>query len=283
MSLTFDSRTKNNGLIIFDALATGEMQTGRRLNEDVLDATQALGRNGYCTYYKITSKQMLVSALQLTLIECGVGVLFPILHFECHGDREKGIYLHACDEYVGWPELIEHIGAINKACDNNAAVVLATCYGFEISKHVAFMKPCPFNFVIAPQNEVDAGQLRDLLPGFYSRIATSGDLGSGVRDLDPALEFFHCGKWFYTCLGSYLARMNSKERQRMAETMVTYRRGKIGELTPEGIRATRANAKSVMTDLEGFYLEAASTFFHGAVPITYEDFIASVERFKRRT
>lgn len=45
--LVYTSICQNNGLIIFDSLGEGEMQTGRRLYEDLHDHSIAIGRAGY--------------------------------------------------------------------------------------------------------------------------------------------------------------------------------------------------------------------------------------------
>ena len=47
---------------------------------------------------------MLIAALKLVLTECKSGVLYLVLHFECHSELDKGLYIHASNEYVGWDE-----------------------------------------------------------------------------------------------------------------------------------------------------------------------------------
>lgn len=276
--LTYTSLSRNNGLIIFDALAEAEMQTGRRLHEDLLDYCQEIGRQGYCTYYKIKSKQMLIAALKMVLTECKAGVLYPVLHFECHGDQDKGLYVHASKEYITWEELIRHIAEINQATKNNTGVVLAACYGFEISKFVTFAAPCPFNYVVASQDEIQAGQLRDVILGFYKATVQSGDLQGGLVLLDNRLKLFHCGEWFYTTLATFMVTsFNATGRREIVEQIVSSQVAKAGYRNRELVKAARAKAKKFVKSPQGFYKHASLTFFHDKTPISYEDFHAFVE------
>ncbi|EJM83123.1 hypothetical protein PMI32_02380 [Pseudomonas sp. GM60] len=281
--LTYTSVCRNNGVIIFDALAKTELQTGRRLHEDLLDFSNQIERRGYCTYYPVKSKQMMVAALKTVLNECRSGVLYPVLHFECHGDPSKGIYIHASDEYIGWDELVRYINEINVATRNNVGVVLAACFGFEISKFVNFASPCPFNFVIAAQDEILAGQLQEVLIGLYKATMSSGDLEAGLRSLDDRLNFFHCGKWFYQNLASYMINnFNAVGRSDLVEAIVSSRVAKAGYQSRELVRFERARAKKYLKTPQNFYRQASRRFFHDKVPISYEDFNAFVGAKKRK-
>ena len=276
--LTYTAISKNNGVIIFDALAESEMQTGRRLEEDLLDYSQEIDRQGYCTHYKIKSKQMLIATLKMVLIECKAGVLYPVLHFECHGDPNEGLYLHASREYVSWEELIRYIAEINQATRNNTGVVLAACYGFEISRFVTFASPCPFHYVIAPQNELQTGQLNDVILGFYKVVMQTGDLQRGLDLLDSRFKLFHCGEWFYSALSTFMVKnFNAKGRSEIVEQMVSSQVAKADYKNRELVRASRAKAKRFVKSPQGFYKHASMTFFHGKTPIPYEDFHAFVE------
>lgn len=242
--LTYTAISHNNGLIIFDALAETELQTARRLHEDLTDYCQVIGRQGYCSYHKIKSKQMLIAAMRVVLTECKAGVLFPVLHFECHGDSEKGLYLQGSNEYVGWEELVRHISEINQATRNNTGVVLAACHGFEISRFVTFKAPCPFSYLIATPNEVQAGHLRDVIPGFYKCVVQSGDLETGLTFLDSRLKLFHCGEWFYQTLASFMVNnFNAVGRAEIVEEIVSNQVAKAGYRNRELVRAARAKAK----------------------------------------
>ncbi|MGF6208810.1 hypothetical protein [Pseudomonas frederiksbergensis] len=276
--LTYTSICRNNGLIIFDALGEADLQTGRRLHEDLLDYSHEIGRRGYCTYYSIKSKQMLIAALKSALTECKSGVLYPVLHFECHGDPDKGLYVQASNEYVGWDELVRHVAEINQATNNNVGIVLAACYGFEISKFVNFTAPCPFNFVIAAQDVIRAGQLQDVIMGFYKATVKSGDLQDGLVALDDQLMLFHSGEWFYRTLATFMVTsFNAAGRSEIVEQIVSNQVAKAGYRSRDLVRAERAKAKRFVKSTQNFYKHASRTFLHNKIPISYEDFHAFVE------
>ena len=278
LELKYTSICLNNGLIIFDSLAETELQTGRRLHEDLLDYSHEIGRQGYCRYYSIKNKQMLIAALKLVLTECKAGVLYPLLHFECHGDPDKGLYVHASKEYVAWDELVQHIAEINQATRNNVGVVLAACYGFEISKFVTFTAPCPFNYVIAAQDEIRAGQLQDVVMDFYKTTVKSGDLQGGLVALDDQLMLFHSGQWFYSTLASFMVtNFNATGRSEIVEQIVSNQVARAGYRSRELVRAARAKAKKFLKSPQNFYKYASRIFLHDKIPISYEDFHAFVE------
>jgi len=281
--LTYTSFSQNNGLIIFDALAESELQTGQRLFEDILDYCQEIDRHNYCTYYKIKSKQTLIAALKNVLTECKTGILYPILHFECHGDNKKGLYVSASKEYISWDEIIRQIAAINQATKNNTGVVLAVCYGFEISKFVKFTEPCPFNYVVAAQGEIQAGQLQDVVLPFYKATVQSGNLQGGLALLDDRLKLFHCGKWFYSTLTSFMiTSFNASGRREIVEQIVSSQVVKAGYRNRELLKPIRAKAKKFVKSPQRFYEYASMNFFHGKTPIAYREFHAFVEMKRPR-
>lgn len=283
VELVYTSICQNNGLIIFDALSDSEMQTGRRLYEDMLDYTKAVDRTGYCSFYKIRDKRALIASLRMVLTECKSGVLLPVLHFECHGDPEKGLFLYASNEYIGWEELIQEIAAINHATRNNTGVVLAVCHGFEISKFVSFTAPCPFNYLVAAPDEVHAGYLRDVIPGFYQSVILSGDLQTGLTKLAARLQLFHCGEWFYRTLASFMVNnFNAAGRAQVVEQIVSNEVSRAGFSNREMIRLARVKAKTYVRAPQNFYKRFSAIFFHGKIPISYHEFNRFVEDQRRR-
>lgn len=281
--LTFTSICRNNQLIILDALPSGEMRTGWRLREDILDFCNQINRPGYCDYHRIESRQMLYAVLRAVHTECRAGVLFPVLHFECHGDPDKGLYIGPSKEYVAWPELIRLIADINAATRNNTGVVLASCYGFEISKHVSFTAPSPFNFVVAAHEEITVGQLQDVMLAFYKEPIATGDLSTGLAALDARMKPFISAEWFYRTFATFMVmHFNAAGRAEIAEGIVSSQVAKAGYVNRALVQAARARAKKFVKTPQTYYRYATRLFLHNKVPVSYEEFHSFVESKRPR-
>lgn len=170
VEISYTAVCRNNQLFIFDGLSPGESQTGRRLHEDITDFANSIGRYDYCTRYVVKSRVVLVAHLKAIENECKAGVLLPALHFECHGDEEKGLWLSASREYIPWSDLAALIAPVNAATRNNVSVILASCESFKLSEYVDIKLPCPFHFLIAPNQEIEAGATQDSLLPFRRRL-----------------------------------------------------------------------------------------------------------------
>ncbi|MGP6422107.1 hypothetical protein ACTZGP_25435 [Pseudomonas putida] len=284
--LTFATVCQNNGVVIFDALPETEKQTGRHLHEDLLDYCLATGRQDYCqesgredfcSYWSIKSKQMLFVALEFVLFACKPGNFQPILHFECHGDSENGLHIHASNEYVGWDELVKYIAKINQVTRNNVGVVLAACHGLQMSKYLEIGSPSPFHFLIGPQNEVECGHLQDILIEFYKKTLDSTNLQEGVATLDKKLMLFQSSEWFYQAIiNFFIAEFTRAGRSALVENMVSCRVAKAGYQSRDLVRAERARAKKLVKSPQDFYRYVARIFFHNETPIPYKEIQAFV-------
>lgn len=276
--LVYTSVFKNNALIIFDALAEDELQTGVRLESDITDFSNSLNRFNYCTRYRIRSHKQLVAAFMALELECRSGVTKPVLHFECHGDTEKGLLIAASGEYVPWLELVERIAFINAATGNNTGVVLAACYGFEVSKLVKFEEPCPFHFVLGPENEVDAGYLRDSMIVFYRTVIVTGDLNQGMAHLDEKYKRFICSQWFYTSLASVMVtHFRGKNKEAFINKLIDSQVQKAGYSNRELVRGFRKRAKEYIRSPVTMFQHFSKIFMHNQPVVSYKDFRAFVD------
>ena len=284
-SLTFDSICNNNGLIILDSLPTGDLQTGRRLYSNVVDHTLAIGRNGYCTRYQVNSALSLHAHLMSVLAECRAGILKPILHFEGHGHPEKGLFIAGSNEYLSWAKLQDWIAQINHATRNNTAVVVAACHGFRLSDGLQFNNPCPFNFLVAPNEEMSAGSFEDTMSNFYKEVAGTGDLATALAQLPKDMQLLVAGEWFYSNLSSYLIHHHThKSRQEMVEKSISNQMDREPHLNRAQrrfrVKEIRKRAKKHVHNPNGFSRNFANIFFHGAPPIEPDDFLAYVKANK---
>lgn len=281
VELTYTAVCRNNKLFIFDGLSEGESQTGRRLHEDVTDFANSIGRYQYCTRYVIKNRTMLVAVLKAMENECKAGVLLPALHFECHGDEEKGLLLASSNEFIPWPELAALIAPLNAVTRNNIAVVLASCHGFTLWRSVNIKASCPFHFMIAPNQEISAGAIHDSLLPFYKEVISTGDLSSALPQLDSKFQRFIAGEWFYSIIASFFTHNYSlKDKEEIMSRMIDNEVAKAGYSNRQLIRKSRVKIKKFLKDPRVFYQAVEKLFFYGQMQVPYEDFKRFVDSQK---
>lgn len=270
--LTYTATCRNNQLLILDGLTDGESQTGRRLHEDVTDFANSIGRHNYCTRHVIKNRNMLVAVLKAIETECKASVLFPALHFECHGDGEKGLWLAASNEYISWQDLAILITPVNAATRNNVSVILASCESFKLCESVDIKSPCPFHFMIAPNQKIEAGATQDSLLPFYKEVILTGEFNKALAYLDPKFMYFIAGEWFYTRIASFYSNhYSAKDKQEIMKQMIDAEVAKAGYSNRQLIRSIRPKVKKFLSDQKEFYQAVESQFLHGSTNVPYAD------------
>lgn len=272
VEITYTAICRNNQLFIFDGLSEGESQTGRRLHEDVTDFANSIGRYNYCTRYVVKNRITLVAYLKAIESECKAGVLLPALHFECHGEEEKGLWLAASKEYIPWPDLASLIAPVNAATRNNVSVILASCESFKMSESVDIQFPCPFHFLIAPNQEIEAGTTQGSLLPFYKEIVLSGQLNKALTHLDFRFKRFIAGEWFYVRIANFYANhYSAKDKEEIMNQMIDNEVAKVGYSNRQLIRSIRPQIKRSLSDPKNFYQTVERRFFHGHAHVPYAD------------
>ncbi|MEW5547092.1 hypothetical protein [Pseudomonas soli] len=281
VEIKYTAICRNNQLFIFDGLNSKDSQTGRLLDEDIRDFANSIGRYNYCTRYVIKSRVMLVALLKDIESECRAGVLFPALHFECHGDPEKGLWLAAPDEYITWPDLAQLVAPINSATRNNTSLILASCHGFAIREAVKINTPCPFHFMIAPNQKVNAGVIYDSFVPFYKEMISTGELNTALLHLDSKFQRFISGEWFYTTISHfYINSYSFKDKQEIINHIIDDEVAKAGYRNHELVRTARAKAKKVISSPKQFYMTLERLFLHGRSTVSYEDIRKFIDHHK---
>ncbi len=272
VEITYTAVCRNNQLFIFDGLSEGESQTGRRLHEDVTDFANSIGRYNYCTRKIVKSRNVLVAILKAMEKECRSGVLLPALHFECHGDQEKGLWLAASKEYIPWQDLANLIAPVNVAARNNVSVMLASCHDYKVCESVDIKLPCPFSFMIAPSEEIEVGAIQDSLLPFYKEVVSTGELGNALTHLDSRFKRFIAGEWFYTRFsGFYTHYYSAKDKQAIMNQMIDNEVAKAGYSNRQLIRSVRPKVKKFLSDPREFYYSVERVFFHGQTNVPYDE------------
>lgn len=272
VELSYTEVCRNNRLVIFDGLGANDPQTGRRLHEDITDHANSIEQYGYCTRHVIKNKIMLAAHLRAMEVECRAGVLLPALHFECHGDSEKGLLISSSGEFVPWLELASLIAPLNAATRNSVAVVMATCHGYNLTGAVHPGEPCQFNFLIAPDRRIKTGALQDSLLPFYREVISTGELRLALRHLDNSFQRFIAGEFFYREMAAfYVKRYTAKIKREMTEKAVSNKVARGGGDSPQDVKAARDHAKRHIRNPEAIYQFLEQIFFHGQNHIPYEE------------
>lgn len=278
VEISYTETCRNNNLIIFDGLGATDPKTGRRLHEDITDYANSIGRYGYCVHHVIKNKNMLAAHLKAIEVECKAGVLLPALHFECHGDSEKGLLISPSGEFVPWLELANLIAPLNAATKNSVAVVMATCHGYKLAGEVHPGMPCHFNFLVAPDRRIKTGALQDSLLPFYKEIISTGELRLALLHLDSGFQKFIAGEFFYREMAAFYANTyTAKTKREMTEKAVSNKLKREGNYSPQGIKAARDQAKRHIRNPEAVYQLLERRFFHGHNHVPYEEMESFVE------
>lgn len=281
IELAYVATCRNNQLFIFDGLSEGESQTGRRLHEDVTDFANSVGRYNYCTRHVVRNRKELVAFLKNIEAECKAGVLFPALHFECHGDEKKGLWLAAGKEYIPWQDLATLIAPVNASTRNNVAVTLASCESFRLCESVDIKSPCPFHFMIAPNQEIEARATQDSLLPFYKEVILTGELNKALTHLDDKFKRFIAGEWFYTRIANfYIHHYSAKDKQGIMKQMIDAEVAKAGYSNRQLMRIIRPKVKRFLSDQKEFYQAVEKQFFHGCSHVSYADLKEFIDHSK---
>lgn len=115
----------------------------------------------------------------------------PIIHFECHGDPDDGLFFKDNTE-IQWDKLSELLLKINRSSRFNLLIGLAACYGSEFFGNMSPMHPCPCLLVFAPAKEVDPGEVMSGPRQFYGTLLRTRDADEANRRLRNAQ-----GEWLW--------------------------------------------------------------------------------------
>ncbi|MFC6301829.1 hypothetical protein GNF76_25545 [Pseudomonas sp. CCM 7893] len=274
--LAFVSSFSNNVLVILDGLGDDDQQNGRWLEESVNDLSNKLHRPGYCTRFRVYDAKELHATLKLIETDCKTGTTKPVLHFECHGDLEKGLFLARSGEYVGWQTLLRLISGINIASRNNTGLVLASCNGFEITKLVRINEPCSFHFALGPDTSVTAGELKEEMTAFYRMIMATNNLNAAIAELKPHYKRFLCTEWLYLNFASFVVtNFSGKAKAAMAEKILD---NLVAMRSGRHLKDLRKRVKKHIKTPEITFQDVSKTFLHSKKPVSYAQFEAFVKQ-----
>ena len=161
------TKNKFNGIVILDAIPEGELNTARRLKEDLLDFSYTLDKSLEVRYVRIETFNELQVGISNLLQEIKTDGLIPWLHLEGHGSKDESGFQLAGGDNCSWSQLKELITPLNISTDLNILLVLATCYGGSFAGTIRTTDRAPVSGLIGPRYEVKTGEVEQGFIAFY--------------------------------------------------------------------------------------------------------------------
>lgn len=273
----FESRFSNNAVVVLDALRSSDMQTARRLEEELFLLKHEDG-TAYCRIIKTIDKQSFMSALQSIGLECKRG-LKPILHIEAHGDKVAGLEIGDEKEIITWQELEDELAKINEYTGNNLGVVLATCWGLYALSPLKIANPSPYYFLIGPDKIVAAGYINDQMQKFYKVLFESSSLDAAMATVAQEFKQYHSEQFFHRVFATYLRKAcMGRGAARRVERLLSAAIEQGAPNNRETRRRLRRSAKDFVKPSKDSFARRARHFLHGKVPVTYESLFQFVKQ-----
>lgn len=261
----FRSQFAFNAVIVIDALREDGLQTGIRVYNELRDLRDYAEHDVLTERMVVADAGALRHALDSIRLRCRDEGLRPILHFEAHGERGKGLEVGAARDIFSWPVLESMLRPINVACIGNLGIVMAVCEGLYAITPLKLHRHAPFYFLLGTQEQIRQGALADQLPAFYRTLFETGNLDAALAKV-PACKPFHAEKLLAVAVGAYWARecigRGAVER---TERLLTEAKWQLGGFADtEQLRAIRQTAKAkIRSDVSAEILERYAQPFLG--------------------
>jgi hypothetical protein len=202
-----------NGIVILDAIPDGELNTARKLKDDLIDLSYTLDKSLEVRYIRIENLEQLQEGIASILNEVSNIGLVPWLHLEGHGSSDESGFLFAGGDYCAWTQLKELITPINISTDLNMLLILATCFGGSFAAAISTTDRAPVSGLIGPKYEVKTREIEQGFIAFYKKFFSTSSLKEAFIELQEkaqkglyyrttAEHFFYevwCGYKKYQC------------------------------------------------------------------------------------
>lgn len=270
-----------NCVAILDAIPEGELNTARRLREDLDDIACYVAKGLEVRYFKIQTTYDLYSAISSLKLEAEKNGLVPWLHLEGHGAPDESGFATADASYCSWDHLKNLVTSLNVATNLNVVIVLATCYGGSFTKAITTIDRAPVLGVIGPTREITIGEVEIDFPEFYKTFFETGSLKKGIAALtsraSPDLYYRTTAEqFFYDVWASYKTNECSEDQiNRRARRM--YRKAKDEGVSPTPSvgqikRRLRSEEKGLFEKYrDKYFMYDISSANQSRFPVTYKD------------
>lgn len=251
-----------NGIAILDAIPEGELNTARRLREDLRDIA-AYDTDGLeVRYIRLNTYQDLVAGISSFADEARSSGLKPWIHLEGHGTPDENGFLLACGDHCTWGQFKDVITSLNVATGLNVLLILATCFGGSFARAMRTFERAPVLGLLGPKKEIKTGEVESGFIAFYRTFFESSSIKLAIEALNAATSsnlYYRttAQQFFYDVWISYkLVQCTPQEIERRARRM--YREAKTQSLprTPsigQLKRLIRGRERELFEEYRDFY------------------------------
>jgi len=267
--LPFTMDTSHSHLLTIDLLGEGDLKTASTIAQSAANQAGLTGKKDYSTYVKIHNRPMLNSLLLDIERNCDENNN-PIIVFDGHGCSNRGLLISSTNMYVPWMELQEELRKINIKTRNKTGIIISSCYGMAVCNGIKINEPVPFQFCIAPKNEIAAGVVETKMQSFMLVLLKTQSMDLAIKELQPDYDYFHSYGHFYSNFIGYLRKYSrGSGRQKFLEELTT----KIYQAQPVSggnIKAARKKARSGIDQQKTHFARLSDVFLHGCVGLPFE-------------
>lgn len=204
-----------NGIVILDSIPEGELNTARRLEEELKDIVCYVTDGLHVHYIRIYTISSLKAGITHVLDEIQCNGLQPWIHQEAHGLSDESGFQLASSEQYSWDQLKELITPINISMGLNLVLVLALCFGGSFASAIRTIDRAPVLGLIGPKREVTIGELEKGFPAFYRTFFESLSFNKAIEVLNSSAPNLYyrtiAERFFYDVWASYKKKACSKE------------------------------------------------------------------------
>lgn len=232
-----------NGIVVLDAIPDGELNTARRLKENLEDISLYVANDLQVRYYRLNAIDDLKSGMAEVLDEINKSRLLPWLHLEGHGLSDENGFQLAAGGICTWSQLKEIITPLNVNVGLNLLLILATCYGGSFARAIRTTDRAPVLGILGPKQAIKVGKIEKDFAAFYRKFFESLSLKKALEVLNDtapkdlyfkmtAENFFYAVWKNYkrTCCTEQEVENRARRMYRKAKSLNLPRTPSIGQL-----------------------------------------------------
>ena len=185
---------KFSKFVVIESLGPKEVSTGKILTGYVSSLDAVVQSAIPVEVQDCPSAKSLLDLLDAMVSDAKQQQIYPILHFECHGDEQGRGLVFANGELMRWAELASRLKELNLAIGFNLLAFFAACNAFYFIEEMKAIQPAPLYAVVAPTDNVDPSEVMRGAMLYYRTLFNSSDAGVALSALKA--EKLSVGQWF---------------------------------------------------------------------------------------